>query len=239
MPHVVAVVSLADSHHDWQQDDEAANVLQPLTHLLQTDKAARTAYDELRNDYYYNLPDFTKLLALQYFYTAAHLSRQEGDTREEQWSNLQKSYKYDREDVDVLIAMYRASAGHEANRKLTMGYIEKRCREVEQEIDNNPMNFNAYNEWAWLVGNTEGDYEKAIRYSHQSIKLLDDPEIDGGLLDTLARCYFSAGDLEAALKYQTEAVEKMPHARGVQRQLEEFQEAARKQGIAVEPSGRE
>lgn len=230
MPHVVAVYDLANSFHDWGLDDEAVGVLKPLTHLLQTDRNVRMAFDEMRNEsYYYNFPSYEKLLALEYYFAACHLASQEGDTRAEQWSNLQKSIKYDREDVDVLIAMYRASEGNEANRKLAMSMIEAKCRKIEQEIDTNPTEAQHYNEWAWLVGNTEGDFEKAIRYSHQSIQILDDSQNDAGLLDTLARCYFAAGDIENALKYQTEAVEKMPHSQVLRRALEEFQEAARQQ----------
>jgi tetratricopeptide (TPR) repeat protein len=118
-----------------------------------------------------------------------------------------------------------------------MEIIAQRCRALEQSISDFPSYSDAadfYNEWAWLVGNTEGDFEKAVRYSQKSIDLFREQiginpnyteEGTAGLLDTLGRCYFAAGDLEAAIKTQELAVKYEPHMRVLQRQLDEFQAA--------------
>ena len=45
------------------------------------------------------------------------------------------------------------------------------AEQFQQEIDENPGDPDAYNQWAWLVSNTEGDFQKAIRYSHRSLEL--------------------------------------------------------------------
>ena len=63
---------------------------------------------------------------------------------------------------------------------------------VEEEIDDNPNNPIAYNQWAWLIANTEGDFPKAVRYSRRSLEL--EPGT-ASFLDTLGRCYYSAGDI--------------------------------------------
>jgi hypothetical protein len=42
-------------------------------------------------------------------------------------------------------------------------------------------------------------------------------------LDTLGRCYYAAGDLENAVKYQSQAVKLDQHSGQMRRQLEFFQ----------------
>jgi tetratricopeptide (TPR) repeat protein len=87
-----------------------------------------------------------------------------------------------------------------------------------------------YNQWAWLVSNTEGDFQKAIRYSQRSLELNKHGE--GGaasFLDTLGRCYFAAGDYENAVKYEREAISKNDYLQVMKRQLAEFEQALVKQ----------
>jgi tetratricopeptide (TPR) repeat protein len=79
-----------------------------------------------------------------------------------------------------------------------------------------------YNQWAWLVANTEGDYHKAIRYSRRSLELLPNT---ASFLDTLGRCYYAAGDIEKAVKAQRQAVRLIPHMQVMQRQLALFERA--------------
>ena len=83
-----------------------------------------------------------------------------------------------------------------------------------------------YNQYAWLVGNTTGDYETALRYSHRSLELRPGT---AGYLDTLGRCYYAKQDYVNAEKYQLQAVRRDPHSGAVQRQLELFQRTLQKQ----------
>ena len=64
-----------------------------------------------------------------------------------------------------------------------------------------------YNQWAWLVTNTEGDFAQAVQHSLRSLELAPD---EPSYLDTLGRCYFAAGDVENAIKSQRKAVELAP-----------------------------
>jgi len=48
-------------------------------------------------------------------------------------------------------------------------------------------------------------------------------------LDTLAHCYYAKGDLENAVRSQTEAVKLDPHTQAISRQLGVFREALAKQ----------
>jgi predicted Zn-dependent protease len=47
-------------------------------------------------------------------------------------------------------------------------------------------------------------------------------------LDTLGRCYYSAGELEKAIEAQQQAIALVPHMRVMQRQLAEFEQALAK-----------
>jgi tetratricopeptide (TPR) repeat protein len=69
-------------------------------------------------------------------------------------------------------------------------------REVEQKN----------NELAWLLSNTGGDFQEALKASERSLELRPDYP---PYLDTLARCYYSLGDFENAVKFQLRAVQKM------------------------------
>ena len=93
---------------------------------------------------------------------------------------------------------------------------------------------NTCNQFAWLVGNTEGDFQEAVRISRRSVEL--SPQA-GGLWDTLGRCYFAAGDLPNAIKAQQRAMKFEPHSGQMQRQLELFQKtlAEKQKGPAPQP----
>ena len=79
------------------------------------------------------------------------------------------------------------------------------------------------NQVAWLVGNTGSD-KQAVERSRKSLELR--PQTPG-YLDTLGRAYFSVGDLKNALKYQRRAARLEPFSQQIQRQLKEFEDAAK------------
>jgi tetratricopeptide (TPR) repeat protein len=139
--------------------------------------------------------------------------------------------------------MYRLPDADEKWREATRRRIRDLAQQFQQEIDANPSDPTPYNQWAWLVSNTEGDFQKAIRYSHRSIELIppDAGESAGAsYLDTLGRCYYAAGDIENALKYQRQAIEKVDYMQVMQRQLAQFEKAlAEKQRAASKVQGEE
>ena len=76
------------------------------------------------------------------------------------------------------------------------------------------------NQYAWLISNTEGDLQLALRCSQRSLEL--QPNFST-YLDTLGRCYYAVGDYENAIKYQRRAVELEPFAMSMKRQLQLFE----------------
>jgi tetratricopeptide (TPR) repeat protein len=104
--------------------------------------------------------------------------------------------------------------------------LRQQAQQFQQEIDQDPSDPTPYNQWAWLVSNTEGDVQKAIRYSHRSLEL--NANGDGGeasFMDTLGNCYFAAGDYENAVKFERQAIAKMDHLQIMHRQLAMFEKA--------------
>lgn len=142
-------------------------------------------------------------------------------------------------NIDILIAMYRLD-GDQAWRDLVDERLDQQTRIAESEVEMinqsmqqigpfRPSNHKAaeqLNAYAWLVSNTRGDYEKALRYSLKSIQLTPN---QAALMDTCARCYYAVGDLEAAIKMQAEACETMPHSPPLLRQLEMFRNELKSQ----------
>jgi tetratricopeptide (TPR) repeat protein len=82
----------------------------------------------------------------------------------------------------------------------------------------------ANNQLAWLVSNTEGDFDEAVRCSLRSLDLRPDA---AGYYDTLGRCYYAKGDYANAVSNQSKAVEMEPHSPQIVRQLELFKKALR------------
>jgi tetratricopeptide (TPR) repeat protein len=82
------------------------------------------------------------------------------------------------------------------------------------------------NQLAWLLANTDGDVDEALRCSQRSLELQPHR---AGFLDTLGRCYYAKKDFENAVKYQLQAVALEPHSPLLIKQLELFQEALRLQ----------
>jgi tetratricopeptide (TPR) repeat protein len=104
--------------------------------------------------------------------------------------------------------------------------IKKAASGLRDQIAEDPEDASAYNQFAWLVGNTEGDFDEALTYSKKSVEI--EPQT-GGYYDTLARVYFAKGDYENAVKYQTLAIELDPHSGQMERQLELFKKTLEEQ----------
>jgi tetratricopeptide (TPR) repeat protein len=175
-------------------------------------------------------------LAARFHYYLACKYREEKDWQRVR-DELKDAIKFDPTDADVLIAMYHLPEADDKWREATRQRILDLCRQFQQEIDENLTDPTAYNQWAWLVSNTEGDFQKAIRYSHRSLELIPPGSGDSAgasFLDTLGRCYYAAGDYENAVKYQRQAIAKVDYMQVMQRQLALFEKTLAEQQGAGE-----
>jgi tetratricopeptide (TPR) repeat protein len=80
------------------------------------------------------------------------------------------------------------------------------------------------NQLAWLLSSTNERPSEAVQLSLRSLELVQDYGI---YQDTLARCYFAAGDIDKAIATQELAIKNEPFQRSMLRQLEEFKAAKR------------
>lgn len=225
-----ARLSFSEMLHDLQRDQEAAEVLRDLVEAVEKDQNVRYLVARFRRD-----PG--SIGSRMHYFLAEH-ARLSGNLKETA-ENLKKAIKFDAVDADVLIGLYRASADDPVWRKEALDMIAEASRVFREEANDFETQAaeapneeireiyrrelaGAYNQLAWLVANTEGDYDEALRSSQRSLELR--PET-AGYLDTLGRCYFAKGDYKNAVFHQSRAVELEPHSQQIRRQLELFQKA--------------
>lgn len=143
--------------------------------------------------------------------------------------HLLAAIEADETDADVLIALYRDQQLDPPQREATAQRILKAADEFRGKIQQDPDNPSPYNQLAWLVANTDGDRNEALRCSQKSLELVRaDPDAAGSeasLLDTLGHCYFALGDYENAVKYQSRAVKLDRHSGLMYKALHEFRAA--------------
>ena len=200
--------------HDRNADQEAADLLAEVCDAVEADpQLKRTVLGD--NDTRYLL---SLLQTQREFLTACSLEARGDFTAQKE--HLEKAYRLEPEDPDILIAMYRLPKSDEAYREKVANRIRRSVTNVEQLIEKFPGEPTWYNHYAWLVSNTTGDFERAVQYSHKSLELSPDTP---SYLDTLGRCYYAAGDLKNAVKYQKQAVKKHPQVQVMRRQLEQFE----------------
>lgn len=202
--------------HDRGEDKEAARLLAEVCEAF--DKSDQA--NPLNNADEANRPYLKILRTQRDYFMACHMESQQDYTSQRRY--LDAANRRDPEDPDVLIAMYRLKNVDDAYRQRVEGRISRAVTSVEQQIKSDRDNPTPYNHYAWLVSNTRGDFEKAIRYSHKSLELRPNTP---SYLDTLGRCYYAAGDYENAVKYQRRAVEMHPEVQVMRRQLEQFEKA--------------
>jgi tetratricopeptide (TPR) repeat protein len=217
---VLASVMYAEFLHDRGRDGEAAGV---LDRLVGDDAGERApALRQLDRD-----PAQTRARA-DYFRACAAAAA--GDTAAQRRA-LEAAAGGAAPDVDALIALYHLPNNTPEQRQATLDRIQAALARMEEEIQQVPEDPNTYNEYAWLVSNTEGDFAKALRYSKRSLR---DSFDNASYLDTLAHCHAAAGNLAAAIRTQRLAMRHEPHNRIIRLNLAAFE--ARASGRQPEPA---
>ena len=209
---VLASVMYAEFLNDRGRDGEAAGV---LDRLVGADAGERVpALRQLDRD-----PAQTRARA-DYFRACAAAAA--GDTAAQR-QDLEAAASGEAPDVDALIALYHLPDNTPEQRQATLDRIQAALARMEEEIQQVPDDPNTYNEYAWLVSNTEGDFAKALRYSKRSLR---DSFDNASYLDTLAHCHAAAGNLTAAIRTQRLAMRHEPHNRIIRLNLAAFEAQA-------------
>ncbi len=179
---------LAEMLHDQERELEAAQILQKQVTAAEKDATVLKRLKEFGGEDY---PD--KERGQMHYYYACHQATQGKET--EQKYELDQGAKYDPTNADILIGLYDTSANDPARRKQAMDLIHASDKLFREAIALQPADPLQYNQDAWLIGNTEGDFDLAIQYSQTSLELLRNQQDElrtiqePGFLDTLAHCY--------------------------------------------------
>jgi tetratricopeptide (TPR) repeat protein len=206
---IAAALFLSDMLHDMGDDLRAAQARQEAVNAMVKFKISECQFGRL-----------DEIRSRMHCYYAYHWERK-GDFAAQRKA-LDAALQADPPDVDALIACYHLPHSEGDYRRKIVDLIRKSARQKREQIDENPDDYAARNEFAWLIGNTEGDYDEAVKQSQISIELRPDT---GGFYDTLAHCYYAKGDYENAVKYQTKAVEFEPHSGLIVGKLRVFRQA--------------
>lgn len=206
---------LSEMLHDIQREKEAAETLNEVVEGMKDPDVMRILQRIGR--------DPGSVVSRMHYFWACHW--RDNNDPEKAWEALDKAVAADPSDADVLIAMHRAPDLSDEQKKRVSQLISQAAATFEHQIKLQPNIETAYNQYAWLISNTEGDYDKALKYSLRSLELRPN---EGGYLDTLARCYYALGRLDDAVKTQRRAVNQEPFSMAIRRQLELFEEEAAK-----------
>ena len=200
--------------HDLERDDEAARCLR---RIFGDDEAAAGRRDRGQPLDFIGR-DARAVRSRMHFFEACDLARR-GDVAASR-AAIERALAVYPKDVDALIGLYTlpdqtTDQRVEAGRRIKTALVQ-----LEEDIHAVPDDPTTYNEYAWLVANTEGDVEKATRFSKVSlVKSFDNPSY----LDTLAHCHAAAGRHATAIRTQRLAQRQEPHNRTIRRNLERFE----------------
>lgn len=205
---------LAEMFHDAGRDAEAAAALDATLGSLGGERLKGS--DILSTE---------QVRARKHFFLAC-LARDRGED-EKHRAELLDALKNDSNELDSLIALYRIPNLEEPVRKNVTAMIEAASERLRQEANAAPEDASAHNEFAWVVGNTTGDMQEALKHALRAVELR--PE-SGACLDTLAHVYFfGLKDIAKAVETQAKAVEFAPHSGLIRQKYELFRKAAGEQ----------
>jgi len=224
---VAAPSSLSEMLHDQGEDLKAAETIESMLAAVEkppeqrggkgppgADPFGRSAADAIELD------DETRDIyrARMYYFLACHHEAEDDRARQREF--LDKSLETGEADIDVLIACHRLPDAEPDYRRRIAKLIAEETARLQENILAEPLLPTWYNQYAWLVGNTDGDLDTALKYSKRSLEIQPD---SGGYYDTLAHVYFARGEYEKAVEAQTKAVELEPHSGLIQRQFRVFE----------------
>ncbi len=154
------------------------------------------------------------------YFLGCHWSREHDTAKAIQF--LEQSLQTNPGEADTLIAGWRVADAPPRFREWVAAQIDAETARLRAEMAQRGASAVCFNNFAWLVCNTKGDLDEALRAAQKSLELSPN---NAGHLDTLAHVYFAKGDLASAVKYQAMAVERQPYAGMMSAELKRFRQA--------------
>jgi len=132
------------------------------------------------------------------------------------------------EVVDCLILRYRIGNEDEAYKKNTERLINQLIASTKQNMSNfmhvqeqNEDYSTPFNQAAWLLANTDGDYELALNSAKKAVYFAPN---NPNILDTLAHVYALGKEYDKAVETQKQVVRYSPHTVIFRNVLKKFEE---------------
>lgn len=210
---------LSESLHDRKADEEAGKVLDAATKGMEAAMAQGLDFSEADRTLEANRA------RAHYFYALHYLDSKDPKDSKTALKHLLEGLGEDPHDTEILIALFQIPDLDASLRDRVRKLIRESADIYRRQIQENPNSDTPYNQLAWLLSNTEGDFQEALKSSLKSLEIR--PE-NPGHLDTLGRCYFALGDFDNAVKTQSRAIELEPHSQQMRRQLQIFKDAQAK-----------
>ncbi len=207
-------ISLSEMYHDMGDDPDAAQTIQDA--LKMVDQRALENLEAVADH------SVAELRARMNYFLACHWQAKGDAAKHRQY--VDEALKAYPTEVDSLIARYHLPNQDPDYRKQTRELIGRAVTGMREEIERAPEEATGYNQLAWLIGNTEGDFDEALRLVQKSIELGPD---NGAYYDTMGRVYYARGDYPNAVKYQSLAAELEPHSGLILKQLQLFKDQLR------------
>lgn len=203
----VSRVFLSEMLHEEGHNLEASEVLGKLMESIDAGKVGDgSLYGR----------DVKELRARRFCFAAQHWAEKKDAAK--QRAALEKAFEADPEELDTLIACHKFG-GDKAFHDKVAAAIKETAGKLHDMVEADPRNAAMCNQYAWLVGNTEGDKDEALRCALKAVELRPD---EGGYYDTLGHVYFGRGEYDKAVKAQTRAVELDRHSGIIRVKLEVF-----------------
>ena len=168
-----AQYKLIEKYFDWEEYAESLELLEEVIGRAEKDKEFAELLRDLI-DQFKSMRDIAK----------ARLLKGNAEKSEERRALLESALRLHDENIDILIELYRLPDNSESYQAELKLQIERRVNEYQKQIDAQSNIYRQrgfgssrkdlashYNEYAWLVGNTFGDFEKALEYSKRSLDL--------------------------------------------------------------------
>jgi tetratricopeptide (TPR) repeat protein len=201
-------LNLADMLHEQGQDLEAAAVLEKIVKAVEANKAPE---DVLQ------FGDPRSFCAKRQYYLACHWKAKDNTAKQREC--LEKALKFDPNDIDLLIECYQLQGQPPEFHKKIVDLVRNLTVQLHGALATSDVSAGDYNNYAWLIANTEGNQDEALRCSLKSLEMAPD---EAGFLDTLAQVYCAKGDLREAVNIQTKALALEPRSFALKRHLEVF-----------------